>query len=242
MPPVPDRAGEPPGRPTGDIPAPGGSGLRADAERNRQRIVEAARAVFAEQGLHASTNEVARRAGVGVATLFRRFPTREELIAAAFAERMSEYTAAIECALADSDPWRGFCDYVRGVCAMQAGDRGFNHVLTQTFPAAKEFEAERDHAFHRVSELIERAKAVGGLRADFVAEDLPLLLMANAGVVSATADSAPEASPRLVAYLVQALGADGAEPLPPAPTPHRMYRALMRLHRTEPGREGSSGD
>ena len=132
--------------------------LRADAQRNRERIVEAARQVFAEDGLDASLNEVARRAGVGVATLFRRFPTREDLIAATFAHPMAEYAALTETALADPDPWHGFCDYVRAVCAMQAGDRGFTDVLTQTFPTAKEFEAQRAEAFRRFTELIDRAK------------------------------------------------------------------------------------
>src|SRR4051794_22930942 len=108
-----------------------GSGLRADAARNRGRILAAAREVFAEDGLDASMNEVARRAGVGVATLFRRFPTREALIAATFADRMRAYSLLVESALADSDPWHGFCVYVRAVCSMQAGDRGFTDVMTQ---------------------------------------------------------------------------------------------------------------
>jgi len=205
--------------------------LRADARRNRDRIVEAAREVFAEQGLDASLNEVARRAEVGVATLFRRFPGREELIAATFAAPMGEYAALVETALEDPDPWHGFCEYVRSVCALQAGDRGFTDVLTRSFPTAKEFEAERDQAFRRFTLLISRAQDAGALRRDFVAEDLPMLLMANAGVVTATHDAAPETSPRLVAYMLQAFSTKAAEPLPAPPTPRRMYRALHRLHK-----------
>ena len=78
---------------------------------------------------------------------------------------------------------------------MQAEDRGFTDVLTQSFPSAMEFGAQRDEAFRRFTELIDRAKQTGGLRQDFVAEDLPMLLMANAGVVAATAGSAPETYP-----------------------------------------------
>ena len=211
--------------------------LRADARRNRDRIVEAAREVFAEQGLDASLNEVARRAEVGVATLFRRFPSREELVAATFAAPMGQYATLVETALQDPDPWHGFCEYVRRVCALQAGDRGFTDVLTRSFPTAKAFEAERDQAFRRFTLLISRAQDAGALRPDFVAEDLPMLLMANAGVVTATHDAAPETSSRLVAYMLQAFSAEAAGPLPPPPAPRRMYRALHRLQKGHPSRK-----
>jgi hypothetical protein len=78
-------------------------------------------------------------------------------------------------------------------------------------------------------ELIHPAKATGRLFDDFVAKDLVLLQMADSGVLGAIGDGAPEASPRLVAYMLQACGADGSPTLPPAPTPRRMYRAMMRI-------------
>lgn len=205
-----------------------GGSLRADAERNRARILDAARAVFAEQGLSASTNEVARTAGVGIATLFRRFPTREDLIAAVFADKMAAYKEAIDEALADPDPWRGFCGFIEQVCHMQAQDRAFADVLTLTFPIAPGLEAERDRAADLLADLLERAKASGKLRPDFAHQDVPLILMANAGVVNATRDAAPDAWRRLVGYLIQAFAAEHAEPLPDAPTTTQMYRALMR--------------
>src|ERR1700712_5423387 len=189
-------------------------GLRVDAERNRERVLDAARKVFAEQGLDASTNEIARRAGVGVATLFRRFPTRDDLVGAVFADRMSAYAAATEDALADPDPWRGFCGYIERVCRMQSDDRGFADVLTLTFPTAKGLEEERNRSARDLGTLIDRAKASGGLRADFAHQDVPLILMANAGVVTATRDAAPEAWRRIVGYLIQAFAADGGPPLP----------------------------
>jgi AcrR family transcriptional regulator len=203
--------------------------LRADAERNRERLLAAAREVFAEQGLQAPMTEVARRAGVGVATLFRRFPTRDDLIVATFALKMTAYADAIDEALRDPDPWHGFCRYVERVCEMQADDRGFTDVLTRTFPTGKAFEADRNRAGKAFGELMEKAKATGRLRADFAHQDLPLILMANAGVVAATAEAAPEAWRRLVGYLLQAFAAEAAEPLPEPPTPRRMYRALRRL-------------
>lgn len=209
--------------------AEGARGLRSDAERNRERIIEAAQNVFATQGLDASTNEIARRAGVGVATLFRRFPTRDDLIAAAFTEKMHAYSEATKTALADPDPWNGFCTYIQRVCQMQADDRGFADVLTMTFPTAKAFEDERTRAATGLNELIEAAKATGRLRQDFAHQDVPLILMANAGVVTATRDTAPEAWRRLVGYLLQAFSAEAAQSLPEPPTKAQMYRALMRL-------------
>jgi AcrR family transcriptional regulator len=206
-----------------------GGGLRADAERNRERVLSAARQVFAEQGLDASTNEIARRAGVGVATLFRRFPTRDDLVGAAFVDKMSAYAAAVDDALAESDSWQGFCGFIERVCQMQADDRGFADVLTMTFPTAKALEEERDRTARALAALLDRAKATGRLRGDFAHQDVPLILMANAGVVTATRDAAPEAWRRLVGYLLQSFAAEAARPLPDPPTTSQMYGALMRL-------------
>jgi len=82
--------------------------LRRDAERNRERILGAARSVFAAEGIEASMASVARAAGVGIATLFRRFPTRDDLINAVFACTMNTYLDAVTTALGDPDPWHGF--------------------------------------------------------------------------------------------------------------------------------------
>lgn len=202
--------------------------MRADAERNRERILEAARAAFAHDGLSASTNEIARRAGVGVATLFRRFPTRDDLVAAVFADRMAAYVEATEQALADPDSWNGFCGYVESVCRMQADDRGFADVLTMTFPMMPALAEERRQAGEGLAELIRRAQDAGRLRKDFVHQDLPLVLMANAGVVNATREAAPEAWRRLVGYLLQSFEARAAGPLPEPPNRQQMERALLR--------------
>src|SRR3954451_1452300 len=104
--------------------------LRADAARNREAIVEAARAVFAEHRLDAPLDEIAKRAGTGNATLYRRFPTRGDLVAAVFADRMAEHLDAVGAGLADEDPWRGFACYIEAVVAMQARDRGIADLVT----------------------------------------------------------------------------------------------------------------
>lgn len=211
--------------------SPSGTGLRVDAERNRQRIVAAARELFAELGIEVPMEDVARRAGVGVGTLYRRYPTRADLIAAAFEAKMSAYADAAQQALADPDPWHGFCGYVEQICAMQAGDRGFTTVLTMTFPTAKQFESARARAFADFTTLVERAKAAGKLRADFVTEDMPMFLMANAGVLTATTDAAPDTWRRLVGYLLQACAAPAEQPLPDPPRPRQMYKAMLRATR-----------
>ncbi|WP_328351274.1 TetR/AcrR family transcriptional regulator [Streptomyces sp. NBC_00445] len=210
--------------------------LRVDAERNRDRILAAARRLYATEGLGVSMASVAREAGVGKATLSRRFADREELITAVFADRMDAYAEAVTEALADSDPWRGFIGYIEAVCAMQAADRGFADVLTMTFPAAKALEARRTEAYNGFVELIGRAQATGCLRDDFTSQDLVVLLMANAGVVAATGDAAPDTWRRLVGQMLRAYATPGTEipPLPPAPAPRALYRAMIRLTRNTP--------
>jgi AcrR family transcriptional regulator len=211
------------------VPEPNPRALRVDAARNRERIVAAARAVFAERGLDAPFEAIAERAGVGQATLYRRFPRREDLIVACFAPKLAEYAAAVEAALAAPDAWTGFCAFFEHVCAMQAADQGVQDVLTTTFPTDRAVEEQRTRAFARFGELVRRAQADGKLRADFVPEDFVLLLMANAGVVRAMRHAAPDAWRRFVGLMLDALRADRAHPLPSPPTPAQTYRAMLRL-------------
>ena len=218
-------------RPTHEQGAP--RALRADAERNRERILAAARDVFAERGLDAPLEAIAQRAGVGQATLYRRFPRREDLIVACFAPQLAEYAAAVEEALAAPDAWAGFCEFFEHVCAMQAADQGVRDVLTTTFPTDPAVEEQRTRTFARFGELVRRAQAEGMLRADFVPEDLVLLLMANAGVVRAMRHAAPDAWRRFVGLMSDALRAERAHPLPPPPAPAQTYRAMLRASHTD---------
>lgn len=205
--------------------------LRADAERNRQRIIDAAREVFAERGLDAPMDAIAERAGVGQATLYRRFPQREDLIVACFAPKLTEYAEAVEDALREPDAWVGFCTYMERICGMQAADQGVQDVLTTTFPTARAVEAQRAHAFERLTELIRRAQAQGSLRADFVPEDVVVVLLANAGVVRVMRTAAPDAWRRFIGLMLDGLRADCARPLPPPPTPAQTYRAMRGVDR-----------
>jgi len=202
--------------------------LRADAARNRLAIVDAAREVFAEQGLDAPLDEIARRAGTGNATLYRRFPTRSDLIAAVFAERMVEHLDAVETALADPDPWNGFASYIRAVTAMQARDRGIADLVTMDVSAAPDIERLRSKAFDGLVRLVERAHAAGVLRADFTTQDVVLLQMANAGLVERAHGISPAASARLTHLLLDGFRAEAATDGPPAPSVRRTRLAMRR--------------
>jgi len=211
-------------------PGPAGArGLRADAARNRAAILAVARDVFAEQGLEAPLEVIAARAGVGIATLYRRFPTREKLVAAALVEKIAQYAAAAEQALEVPDPWAGFAWFVQRICELQACDRGLGDLLSMTLSAGEQIEQLRRTANENVIALIDRAKASGTLRDDFVGEDLLLLLIATAAVMQVTRADAPDAWRRFVALALDAFRGQESAGLPEPPTTVQMTRAMARL-------------
>ena len=201
--------------------------LRADAQRKREQIVVAALATFSEHGLDAPLEAVARAAGVGIATLYRRFPTRADLIGATFERKIFDYTQAVDRAAADRDPWNGFCGLINQLCALQAADAALKDLLTMTFPADSQVEQVKDAAHRKVEALVRRARRQGALRKDFVISDITLLLLANAGLISATQDYAPDAWRRLAAYMIEAFRAENAHPLPRAVNYERLSRAKV---------------
>lgn len=184
--------------------------LRADAQKNRDSILEAATQVFAEYGIDAPLSVVAKRARVGIATLYRRFPERGELINAVFAGKMGEYADLADTALACDNPWEGFRGYVLAICATQKTDHGFMNVLTASFPPepTSALDAERSRAFRGFNRLVKRAKKSGSLRSDFSDGDLPMLLMAHAGIIEAAGKATPEVSARFLAYMLEGFRTD----------------------------------
>jgi len=201
--------------------------LRADARRNREAIVAAARAAFAEHGMDASLDDIAKRAKVGSGTLYRHFAARDDLIAAVFLERMAETVAAVEQARQNPDPWDGFCDYVRRTCRAQATDKGLADLIAIGH-RGKELRRLRAKAYDGFVALIDSAKATGALRSDFSPEDIVVLLMANAGVIDRAGKAAPVASERFVALVLDGFRAEGAGPAPPAPSPRTLMATLRR--------------
>lgn len=203
--------------------------LRIDAERNREALLDAARAVFSEHGVQAPLDLVAARAGVGIATLYRRFPTRQHLVAAALVEQVAQYARLAQAALEQEDSWAGFAGFVEEVCALQARDRGLSELLSMAMPRTEEVERLRRLANARINELIERAKESGALRPDFVREDLRLLLLGHAAVVRVTHTDAPQAWRRFTALMLEAFAAGAASSLPNPPSAAQMTRAMRRL-------------
>lgn len=191
---------------------------RSDALDNRRRILEAARELFSAEGLDVPMREVARRAGVGPATVYRHFPAKQELIAEAFAEQLTACRRIVDEGSADPDPWRGLCRVIEGVCELHARDRGFTEAFLSAYPGVTDVSASRAHTVRAVAELARRAKEAGRLRSDFVLDDLILVLMANRGIRAATPETQVRAARRFSALVIQALAADPSHgPLPPAP-------------------------
>ncbi|MEV8072608.1 helix-turn-helix domain-containing protein [Streptomyces pseudogriseolus] len=200
--------------------------LRSDARGNRARILDAARTVFGEEGLGAPMREVARRAGVGPATLYRHFPAKRDLLTETFAEQRRVYRTAVQEALADPDPWHGFRTVIEQICELHAHSRGFADAFMAAFPEVMDFAADREQSLRAVAELARRAREAGRLRPDFVVDDLVLVLMAHRGLQDTPRDARVAASRRYAAYVIEAFRAPGAvTPLPPAA---RLAGALTR--------------
>ena len=211
--------------------------LRRDAQRNRDAIVAAARQVFCDQGLEAPLEEIARRAGVGIATLYRRFPSRVELLDAVLADNLQAHIAVAEQALATDDPWDGFAFYLEQSCRLQAEDRGLNDVMGMRFPRATAVEAAKTRLFELVGQVVDRAQQRGQLRADLTPEDLAFLNWANTRILPAVrAAGAPDAWRRHLGLLLDGFRADRAHPLPQPPlSPHQVHRAMLTLGRRSAG-------
>ncbi|GAA4304474.1 AcrR family transcriptional regulator [Actinomadura luteofluorescens] len=201
--------------------------LRADAVRNRDKLVAAAAAVFGERGLDAPLDEVARRAGVSIGTLYNHFPSRESLFDAIFPARLAALDAIVERSLADPDPWSGFVVYIEGLFALQAEDRGLNDALARRFPLAPELNTACDRGFGHLVTIMARAKEAGALRPDFEPQDVVTLMWAMSQVIRESADVAPDAWRRCLGFFLDGLRSEAARPLPvPALTPEQVARFM----------------
>lgn len=214
-------------------PAASEARLRADAARNRQALIDAAGVAYSQRGLDAPLDDIARQAGVGNATLYRHFPTRCALAGAVFADTLQRVLDAAEQALDNPDPWLGFATHVKFLCRLQATDRGLADLLTTEVAGAPELEDLRRRAHTAFTRLARRAKATGALRSDFVTQDILVLLIANAGLVHRTAQTAPDAWDRFTDLALAGLRATAqSQPTARPPAPTAMRRVMQTQGRT----------
>ncbi|MFD2793467.1 TetR/AcrR family transcriptional regulator [Promicromonospora vindobonensis] len=191
--------------------------LRSDARDNRERILAVARAAFAIGGLDVPIREIARRAEVGAATVYRHFGTKEALLAAVLADQMVSCAEIVRRGLAVDDPWRGLRLVVEQLMAVHALDRGFARAVTDRMSEPSEFAPQRDRTLASLLTLVRQAKDAGSLREDFVLEDINLALLANEGIRADTPEMRLAASRRFAALMLQSFRAHPVPmPLPPA--------------------------
>lgn len=148
---------------------------RADAQRNRVKVLDAARAQFTRRGLDAQIDEIARQAGVGVGTVYRHFPTKEDLLQALADVRFEGLAEAAREALEVADPWDGFVQFMTYSARVMASDRALSEAMDQ-LPGLCRSSAERVQMRALTTEIVERAQASGDLRRDLVPEDIPALV------------------------------------------------------------------
>ncbi|MBE1878352.1 TetR/AcrR family transcriptional regulator [Myceligenerans pegani] len=189
--------------------------LRSDARGNRDRILEAGRELFAERGLDVTMREVARRAGVGPATLYRRFPARQMLLDAVFADELRACRGIVEEGCADPDPWRGFCSVVERISVLNVGNQGFVDAFMAENPGSDSFTEHRAAMLSMLARLARRAQDAGRLRADFVLDDLVIVLLAGRGLAASRSARGVAVARRFAALAIEAFRAsDTNRPLP----------------------------
>lgn len=187
--------------------------LRADAARNVERILRAARDVYGELGPDASAEAVARRAGVGERTLYRRFPTKADLVAAALDQSIAEdLTPAIDKARRAKDPLRGLTQLIEAAIALGAREHNLLTAARRAGSLSSDISASLDEA---LGELMREGQRTGRVRSDLVADDLPRLIVMLFGVLSKM-DAGSDGWRRYVALMIDAIAVDERLPLPPA--------------------------
>jgi AcrR family transcriptional regulator len=216
---------------TPPVPAPARP-LRRDAQANRDRIVAAARAAFATDGIEVSVEEIARRAAVGMGTLYRHFATKEDLVDAVLEETFDQIVGAAEQALTEEDAWRGLCSFFEHFFALHVKNRGLKDMLATQAHGRERADAMRARMRPLVRRLVKRAQKQGALRADFAPEDMPFVIWSVGRVIEETRAVAPELWRRHLGFLLDGLRAEAATPLPHPPlTRAQLNRVTERQHK-----------
>ena len=201
--------------------------LRSDAERNRRLVLEAAAQAFAEHGFDVGMAEIARRAGVGNATVFRRFPSKDALVRAIFEDRIDETVASIEEAARIDDPWDAVVHCLEKSAELQARDRGFFQATEQVLLEHPELLRLHRRILDAVDPLVERAIEAGVLRDDVTTLDLLGLTKAAVACIPPSSELRADGWRRSLAIILDGLRPGAASPLPVPPlTYEEVERAL----------------
>lgn len=189
--------------------------LRADAERNRQRLLAAAKDLFATRGLEVTLDDVARHAGVGTGTAYRRFPNKDALIDALMADRIAELGDIAKECLEEPDPWAGLTSYFERALALQAADRGLKEVLFSSGRGRERSVHARRQIAPVVTKLVKRAVEAGAVRSDMRTSDVPVINFMLNTVVDFGRDVEPDLYKRYLAIVLDGLRPrDDLDPLP----------------------------
>ena len=189
--------------------------LRADARRNREAVIAAAKELFADQGLDAQMPDVAKAARVGVGTVYRHFPTKDMLIAALVAERFERLAQKASEGLEMADAWNGLCDFIRFSAQIQADDRGLCEVMGSR-PEVMDAAARAAGLPELCDQLVKRAQRSGELRRDLVWEDVPMIACGLGRITQGNVGPTAGRWPRLVEIILDGLRAPGSAKLPPS--------------------------
>jgi AcrR family transcriptional regulator len=184
--------------------------LRADAARNRQRVLTAAAHVFGERGLAASIDEVARAAGVGVGTVYRRFPSKEALVDALFEDKVENMVVFAREAAAFDDPWDGFVYFITRALEWQVQNRGLRDVRLRSGLSGPGGARTRDTVAPILTAVIERAQVTGNLRPDVVVSDVAMLVTVLGAVSDYVSLHDPELGQRYMALMLDGLVSERA--------------------------------
>jgi AcrR family transcriptional regulator len=188
--------------------------LRRDAERNRQRILDAARELFADRGLGVTLNDIAHHAGVGVGTVYRRFPDKSELIEELFEQALEDLVMLMEAAIDDPDAWHGLTTFLERALELQAADLAFRDLVLGSPTGLDRVSRIRSRLLPLALDLVARARETGKLRAGIEATDLPLIQLMLSTVINGARDADPELWRRYLQIVIQGLRADPGQPEP----------------------------
>jgi len=205
--------------------------LRRDAERNRQRILAAAAEVFNERGLEVSLDEIARHAGVGVGTVYRRFRTKDELIEALFMDRLDMVAALGEEAFAAPDPWAGLVSFMERMAEIMAGNLGLRQMLMLGTYGRDLVAVARQRNAPLIERLVERAQAAGQLRADIRQTDIAFIVFVLTEATQLSHAANPEMWRRYLTLILDGMrpAREGVTPLPvPAMLPEEMEKGMRQ--------------